>query len=95
MIQDVGLVLIGNTIALEGGLNVLKDSLFYEEISQATKNNINVLVTSSDKQNDKGLQKLADLYHSEDTQKYIKDEFGGIKVEVKEPVSYLKGKSSK
>ncbi|KAF6614479.1 metal ABC transporter substrate-binding protein, partial [Paenibacillus sp. EKM208P] len=56
VIQDVGLVLIGNTIALEGGLNVLKDSLFHEEISQATKNNINVLVTSSDKANDKGLQ---------------------------------------
>lgn len=95
VIQDVGLVLIGNTIALEGGLNVLKDSLFHEEISQATKNNINVLVTSSDKANDKGLQKLADLYHNEDTQKYIKDEFGGTKVEVKEPVSYLEGQTTK
>ncbi|APB77790.1 MULTISPECIES: MetQ/NlpA family ABC transporter substrate-binding protein [Paenibacillus] len=94
VIQDVGLVLIGNTIALEGGLNVLKDSLFHEEISQATKNNINVLVTSSDKANDKGLQKLADLYHNEDTQKYIKDEFGGTKVEVKEPVSYLEGQTT-
>src|SRR5690606_15166156 len=31
VLQDVDLVLIGNTIAMEGGLNVLEDSLFHEE----------------------------------------------------------------
>ncbi|MFD0711825.1 MetQ/NlpA family ABC transporter substrate-binding protein [Paenibacillus sp. GCM10027626] len=89
VIQDVDLVLIGNTIALEGGLNVLKDSLFYEEISQDTKHNINILVTTSDKQNDPGILKLGELYHNEDTQKYIEQEFGGTKVPVDKPVSYL------
>lgn len=89
VIQDVDLVLIGNTIALEGGLNVLKDSLFHEEISQDTKNSINVLVTTSDKQNDPGILKLGELYHNEDTQKYIEEEFGGTKVPVNEPISYL------
>lgn len=89
VIQDVDLVLIGNTIALEGGLNVLKDSLFHEEISQDTKNSINVLVTTSDKQNDPGILKLGELYHTEDTQKYIEEEFGGTKVPVNKPISYL------
>ena len=39
VIQDVDLVLISNTVALEGGLNVLQDSLFHEEISVDTRNN--------------------------------------------------------
>lgn len=89
VIKDVDLVLIGNTIALEGGLNVLEDSLYYEEISEATKNNINILVTTADKQNNEDIQKLSALYHSEDTQNYIKENFGGTKVEVKKPISYL------
>ncbi|GGH11506.1 MetQ/NlpA family ABC transporter substrate-binding protein [Paenibacillus segetis] len=89
VIQDVDLVLIGNTIAMEGGLNVLKDSLFHEEISVDTKNSINVLVTTSDKQNDPGILKLGELYHSEDTQKYIDENFDGTKVPVEKPISYL------
>lgn len=89
VIQDVDLVLIGNTIALEGGLNVLKDSLFHEEISEDTRNNINVLVTTADKKDDPGILKLGELYHSEDTQKYIESEFGGTKVPVDKPISYL------
>lgn len=89
VIQDVDLVLIGNTIALEGGLNVLKDSLFHEEISLDTKNSINVLMTTSDKQNDPGILKLGELYHNEDTQKYIEEEFDGTKAPVDKPISYL------
>jgi len=89
VIQDVDLVLIGNTIAMEGGLNVLKDSLFHEEVSVDTKSSINVLVTSSDKKDNPGILKLGELYHNEDTQKYIEQEFGGTKVPVSKPVSFL------
>ncbi|SDN51933.1 D-methionine transport system substrate-binding protein [Bacillus sp. OK048] len=90
VIQDVDLVLIGNTIAMEGGLNVLKDSLFHEEVSVDTKNSINVLVTTADKKDDPGILKLGELYHNDDTQKYIEKEFGGSKVPVIKPISYLK-----
>ena len=31
VLDDADLIAIGNTIALEGGLNVLKDALFYEK----------------------------------------------------------------
>ena len=89
VIQDVDLVLIGNTIAMEGGLNVLKDSLFHEEVSVDTKNSINVLVTTSDKKDDPGILKLGELYHNDDTQKYIEQEFGGSKVPVSKPISFL------
>jgi len=89
VIQDVDLVLIGNTVAMEGGLNVLKDSLFHEEVSVDTKSSINVLVTSADKKDDPGILKLGELYHNEDTQKYIEQEFGGTKVPVSKPVTFL------
>ena len=89
VIQDVDLVLIGNTIAMEGGLNVLKDSLFHEEVSVDTKNSINVLVTTSDKKDDPGILKLGELYHNDDTQKYMEQEFGGSKVPVSKPISFL------
>ncbi|MFD0618410.1 MetQ/NlpA family ABC transporter substrate-binding protein [Paenibacillus sp. GCM10027629] len=89
VIQDVDLVLIGNTIAMEGGLNVLKDSLFHEEVSVDTKSSINVLVTSADKKDNPGILKLGELYHNEDTQKYIEQEFGGTKVPVSKPVTFL------
>jgi D-methionine transport system substrate-binding protein len=89
VIQDVDLVLIGNTVAMEGGLNVLKDSLFHEEVSVDTKSSINVLVTTSDKKDDPGILKLGELYHNDDTQKYIEQEFGGTKVPVSKPISFL------
>ncbi|MFZ7942571.1 MetQ/NlpA family ABC transporter substrate-binding protein [Neobacillus sp. 19] len=89
VIQDVDLVLIGNTIAMEGGLNVLKDSVFHEEVSVDTKSSINVLVTTSDKKDDPGILKLGELYHNDDTQKYIEKEFGGSKVPVNKPISFL------
>lgn len=89
VIQDVDLVLISNTVALEGGLNVLKDSLFHEEISVDTRNSINILATTVEKQNDPGILKLGELYHNEDTQKYIEQEFGGTKVPVDKPIAYL------
>jgi D-methionine transport system substrate-binding protein len=89
VIQDVDLVLISNTVAMEGGLNVLKDSLFHEEVSVDTKSSINVLVTTSDKKDDPGILKLGELYHNDDTQKYIEQEFGGTKVPVSKPISFL------
>jgi D-methionine transport system substrate-binding protein len=89
VIQDLDLVLISNTVAMEGGLNVLKDSLFHEEVSVDTKSSINVLVTTSDKKDDPGILKLGELYHNADTQKYIEEEFGGTKVPVSKPISFL------
>lgn len=51
IIKSVDAVLIGNTIALAGNLNVLKDSLYHEKIDQSTKNNINVLATAKKNKN--------------------------------------------
>lgn len=89
ILQDVDLALISNTVAFEGGLNVLTDSLYKEEIDQNTKTSINVLVTTEAHADDPALQKLADLYHSDDVKDYIDENFGGTKVDVQEDITTL------
>lgn len=89
VLADVDLALISNSIALESGLNVLKDSLYYEEVSEETKNNINVLVTQKENAEDPDILKLSELYPSEEVQDYIAEEFGGTKVAVQKEISYL------
>lgn len=89
ILQDVDLVLIGNTIAMESGLNVLKDSLFHEEVSDETKDNINILVTQNENADNDDILKLGDLYHSEEVQDYIEEQFDGTKVPVQKGITYL------
>lgn len=89
VIQDVDLVLIGNTVAMEGGLNVLEDALFYEQINNDTKDNINILVTQKENADNENVLKLGELYHSEEIQDYIEEQFEGTKVPVQKEISYL------
>ena len=89
IIKSVDAVLIGNTIALSGNLNVLKDSLYHEKINQSTKNNINVLATAKKNKNNATYKKLRKLYHNKQIQKWIAKKYSGTKVEVNKPVSYL------
>lgn len=62
--NTIAAALIGNTVALEGKLNVLKDSLYHEKIDQSTKDNINILATAKKNQSNKNFKKLISLYHS-------------------------------
>lgn len=89
VIQDVDLVLIGNTVAMEGGLNVLEDALFYEQINEDTKDNINILVTQKENADNEDVLKLGELYHSKEIQDYIEEQFEGTKVPVQKEISYL------
>ncbi|QQP70040.1 metal ABC transporter substrate-binding protein [Carnobacterium sp. CS13] len=89
VLQDVDLVLIGNTVALEGELNVLEDSIFHEEINDETKNNVNILVTQKENATNEDILKLGELYHDEEVQEYIEEQFDGTKVPVKKDISYL------
>ncbi|MFC4770728.1 MetQ/NlpA family ABC transporter substrate-binding protein [Enterococcus hermanniensis] len=89
VLKSVDAVLISNTVALDGDLNVLKDSLFHEEVNQTTKNNINILATAEENKDNASFKKLVKLYHNKTIQKYISKEFGGTKIEVDKPLSYL------
>jgi D-methionine transport system substrate-binding protein len=90
VLNSVDAALISNTVALEGKLNVLHDSLYHEKINQSTRQNINILATAAGNQKKKAYQKLLKLYHEPAIQKYVKKQYHGTKIEVKKPVSYLK-----
>lgn len=89
VLKSTDLVLIGNTIALTGHLNVLKDSIYHEKVGQSTKNNINVIATAKKNRNNRNYKKLVALYHNQQVQQWIKKKYQGTKVEVKKPLSYL------
>ena len=87
--DEVDAIVLGNTLAMEGGLNVLKDAIYYEPVDQSTKMNVNILAVAADRQNDPVLKKVGELYHTAAVGKYVQDHFGGTKVNVNKPVSYL------
>ncbi|QBO35670.1 metal ABC transporter substrate-binding protein [Periweissella cryptocerci] len=89
VLDSLDLVFINNTTALEAGLNVLKDSVYREQINATTKGSINLLVTTKAKAKQADIKKLGKLYHSAFVQKYIKDKFQGTKVDVNKPLSYV------
>ena len=86
VLDDVDLSIIGNTIALEGGLNVLKDAIYKEEINDSTKSRINVIAVKKGREKDENLLKLVELYHTPKVQEFIKEKFEGTKVEVKKDI---------
>lgn len=90
VIKSFDAVLIGNTIALQGHLNVLKDSIYHEAVNQSTKNNINVFATAKKNAHRSSYLKLVKLYHNRQIQKWIQEKYDGTKVEVNKPISYLK-----
>ncbi|MCL6243544.1 MULTISPECIES: MetQ/NlpA family ABC transporter substrate-binding protein [Acinetobacter] len=87
--DEVDAIVLGNTLAMEGGLNVLKDAVYYEPIDQSTKMNVNILAVAVDRQNDPVLQKVGALYHTPAVKAYIDEHFGGTKIDVNKPTSYL------
>lgn len=89
VLKSTDLVLIGNTIALTGHLNVLKDSIYHEQVDQSTKDNINVLATAKKSRNNANYQKLVTLYHNRQIQSWINKKYQGTKVEVDKPLTYL------
>lgn len=92
MLPDLDAELISNTRALDGGLNVLKDSLVHEKLNQTTRANVNILVTAVKNEKKKEFKKLVPLYHDPTIQSWIKKTFSGTKLDVNKPISYLQQK---
>lgn len=87
--KTIAAALIGNTIALEGHLNVLTDSIAHEKVNQSTKDNVNIVATAANSKQKEKYHKLVELYHTKKVQDYIKKEFDGTKIEVNKAQSYL------
>src|SRR5690606_4865486 len=82
-------IVLGNTLAMEGGLNVFKYAIYYVPIDESTKMNSNVLAVTAIRQNDPALQKVGALYHTPAVKAHVDEHLGGTKVAVNKPVTYL------
>lgn len=51
--NSVDAVIISNSVAFDGGLNVLKDSIYHETINKNTRYNINIIATAKKNENNK------------------------------------------
>lgn len=89
VLPDVDASLIGNSVALNAGLNSIEDSIYHEQINQDTEANINILVTQTENVNNEKIKKLSSIYHSEEVQEFIKKEFGGTKMPVEKPMEEI------
>lgn len=87
--DEVDAIVLGNVLAMEGGLNVIRDSIYHEPIDQSTKMNVNIVAVADSRKNDPVLEKLGTLYHTPAVEKYIQEHFDGTKVDVNKPASYL------
>jgi len=85
VLSDLDLIPISNTVALEGGLNVLEDAIYHEEVNDDNKGNFNIIAVQEGREDEKDLQKLGEIYHDPEIQEYIEEQFEGTKVEVDEP----------
>lgn len=89
-LPDVDIAVIGNTAAQEGGLNALNDSLFREQNDGSINDMINVLVVKTENKDNPAFNKLEELYHTEAVKRYIRDNFGGTKIQISQPLASLK-----
>ncbi|WP_390407730.1 MetQ/NlpA family ABC transporter substrate-binding protein [Lacticaseibacillus jixiensis] len=89
LMKDADYGLLANTVAYDDGLNVLSDALYHEKVDQSTRKNVNILATAKKNKDNKQYKKLVALYHKPAIQKWLNKKFGGTKVEVQKPISYL------
>ncbi|MDN6292435.1 MAG: MetQ/NlpA family ABC transporter substrate-binding protein [Tetragenococcus halophilus] len=91
VLSDLDLIPISNTVALEGGLNVLEDAIYHEEVNDDNKGNFNIIAVQEGREDEEDLQKLGEIYHAPEIQEYIDEEFEGTKVEVDESIDEVWG----
>ncbi|MFD2130462.1 MetQ/NlpA family ABC transporter substrate-binding protein [Pseudogracilibacillus auburnensis] len=72
--EDTGVSVIGNGIAVEAGLT-LKDALLHE--SETAKPYINIIAAKSEHKENEKLKQLVALYQTDETKKFIEETYDG------------------
>ncbi|WP_026691670.1 MetQ/NlpA family ABC transporter substrate-binding protein [Alteribacter aurantiacus] len=70
VIPDVDASVINNGVAVEASLIPVNDAIFIEDDDGAAAY-VNILATQAEDADDEVLQRIAELYHEEDTQEFI------------------------
>lgn len=84
-LEDAVISIINSDMALNSGLNPTDDPIFREDSSN--KSYINIIAAQTERKDDEVLNKIVDIYHTDEVSSFIEEEFGGAAVPVKEPIS--------
>lgn len=86
-LEDAAISIINSDMAINSGLNPTNDPIFREDSSN--KAYINIIAAQTERKDDEVLNKIVDIYHTDEVSSFIEEEFGGAAVPVKEPISFL------
>jgi D-methionine transport system substrate-binding protein len=86
-LPDVAASVINNGIAGDAGLSPLKDAIFHE--SETATPYLNIIAVQAKDKDNKTYKRLAELYQSEDTAKFIEKEYKGNMIPTFVPLSNI------
>ncbi|MEW9110536.1 MAG: MetQ/NlpA family ABC transporter substrate-binding protein [Cytobacillus gottheilii] len=86
-LDDAAISIINSDMAINSGLNPTNDPIFREDSSN--KAYINIIAAQTENKDDEVLNKIVQLYHTDEVSSFIEEEFGGAALPVKEPISFL------
>ena len=86
-LPDVAASLINNGIAGDAGLSPLEDAIFHE--SETATPYLNIIAVQAKDKDNKTYKRIAELYQSEDTAKFIEDEYKGNMIPTFVPLSNI------
>ncbi|MEH6994035.1 MetQ/NlpA family ABC transporter substrate-binding protein [Neobacillus drentensis] len=86
-LPDVAASLINNGIASDAGLSPLEDAIFHE--SETATPYLNIIAVQAKDKDNKTYKRVAELYQSEDTAKFIEKEYKGNLIPTFVPLSNI------
>ena len=75
VLPDVAASVINNGVAVDAGFSPTKDSIFHE--SETATPYINIIAVRAEDKDNATLKRIAELYQSDDTKKFIEEEYKG------------------
>jgi len=86
-LEDAAIAVINSDNAIKAGLNPTEDSIFRED--ENNKAYVNIIAAKTDRKDDETLNKIVEIFHSDEVTSFIEEEFNGAAVPVIEPISFL------
>lgn len=86
-LDDAVISIINSDKALAAGLNPTHDPIFREDANN--KAYVNIIAAKTERKDDETLNKIVEIFHTDEVKEFIEKEFGGAAVPVREPISFL------
>jgi len=86
-LEDAVVSLINSDMAINAGLNPTSDPIFRED--SGNKAYINIIAAKTDRKEEEVLNRIVEIFHSDEVSNFIEENFDGAAIPVKEPISFL------